>query len=113
VTQAEAEAARARRDEYRELCARVLEGFDVLIAPTQPFVAPLAGQTGDDKLRDRMIRFTYPFDGLGWPALALPCGAAEDGLPASLQVVAPRGADALVLGTALSLERVITRTRES
>ena len=34
---------------------------------------------------------------LGWPALALPCGAAEDGLPASVQLVGRPGDDALVL----------------
>ena len=34
---------------------------------------------------------------LGWPALALPCGAAAEGLPASLQIAGRAGADGLVL----------------
>jgi Asp-tRNA(Asn)/Glu-tRNA(Gln) amidotransferase A subunit family amidase len=37
--------------------------------------------------------------------LALPCGEAEDGLPASLSIVGRAGDDALVLGAALTLER--------
>ena len=48
-------------------------------------------------MREALIRFTYPFSALGWPALALPCGAAEDGLPASLQIAGRAGDDALVL----------------
>ena len=51
-----------------------------------------------------MIRFTYPFNALGWPALALPCGPAEDGLPASVQLVAPTGEDASVLAAGSLLE---------
>ena len=51
------------------------------------------------------VRFTYPFNALGWPALALPCGLAEDGLPASVQLVAPAGEDARVLAAGLALER--------
>jgi aspartyl-tRNA(Asn)/glutamyl-tRNA(Gln) amidotransferase subunit A len=48
-------------------------------------------------VREALIRFTYPFSALGWPALALPCGTAEGGLPASLQIAGRAGADRLVL----------------
>ena len=51
--------------------------------------------------------FTFPFNALGWPALALPCGAAEDGLPASVQIAGRQGADALVLAAGLTLERAL------
>ena len=51
------------------------------------------------------ISLTYPFDCTGWPALALPCGPAEDGLPASLQLVGKPGEDALVLAAGASLVR--------
>ena len=107
VTRAEADAAAERRRAYGETCAAIATDFDLLLFPTQPFVAPFAGQTADDELRARIIRFTYPFDALGWPALALPCGLAEHGLPASVQLVAPSGADALVLGAAAALERAL------
>ena len=54
--------------------------------------------------RESMIRFTYPFNLLGWPALALPCGAAEEALPASAQLVGRPGADTLVLAAGARLE---------
>jgi aspartyl-tRNA(Asn)/glutamyl-tRNA(Gln) amidotransferase subunit A len=113
VSEGDAQAAAGRREAYRSRCAEILDGFDLLLTPTQPFVAPRVEDAMGDALRDRIIRFTYPFDSLGWPALALPCGPAEDGLPASVQLAAPQGSDALVLGAGISLERVITPSRES
>ena len=55
-----------------------------------------------------MTRFTYPFNAIGWPALALPCGPAEDGLPASIQLTAPHGRDALVLAAGAALEAALS-----
>ena len=58
-------------------------------------------------MRASLTLFTFPFNALGWPALALPAGAAETGLPASIQVVGRPGADALVLGAGAALEAVL------
>ena len=58
-------------------------------------------------MRESLIRFTFPFSALGWPALALPCGPAEDGLPASVQLVGRPGADALVLAAGRLLEAAL------
>jgi Asp-tRNA(Asn)/Glu-tRNA(Gln) amidotransferase A subunit family amidase len=96
VTEDEAETAQRLRTEYRARCEELLDGLDLLVTPTIAFVAPPA-DADERALRGRGIRLTYPFDALGWPALALPCGLAEDGLPASIQLVGRPGDDARVL----------------
>ena len=109
VTDAEVDAARRARDEYRGRCEEALDGLDLLVTPTVGFVAPPA-DVDELTIRERGIRFTYPFDSLGWPALALPCGAAEDGLPASVQLAARSGGDALVLAAGTALASLVRGT---
>jgi Asp-tRNA(Asn)/Glu-tRNA(Gln) amidotransferase A subunit family amidase len=87
-------------------CLELLDGLDLLLAPTLACVAPLTG-IGDLALRERLIANTLPFNTLGWPALALPTGPAEDGLPASVQLVGRRGADALVLAAGTRLAALL------
>jgi aspartyl-tRNA(Asn)/glutamyl-tRNA(Gln) amidotransferase subunit A len=106
VRDADAEHAARRRVEYREEVERAVAGFDLVLTPTLPRVAPRIGEgaPGDVNVRKSLIANTFPFNALGWPALALPCGAAEDGLPASVQLVGRAGADALVLAAGRLLE---------
>jgi Asp-tRNA(Asn)/Glu-tRNA(Gln) amidotransferase A subunit family amidase len=104
VTDAEVARAEAVRASYRDEAASRLEGFDLLVTPTQGSVPPTYDDAADDALRNGIVRFTNPFNALGWPALALPCGAAEHGLPASIQLVGRPGEDALVLAAGKALE---------
>jgi aspartyl-tRNA(Asn)/glutamyl-tRNA(Gln) amidotransferase subunit A len=106
VSDAEAAQAERARAEYREQCTVLLEDFDLLLTPTLQCVAPPVG-IGDLALRERLIANTLPFNTLGWPALALPCGSAEDGLPASVQLVGRPGADALVLAAGALLASLL------
>ena len=106
VTDAEYERAKRGREEFREQAADAVAGVDLLLTPTLPLVAPPVGSV-DPALRQRILTFTYPLNALGWPALALPCGPAEDGLPASVQLAAPAGRDALVLATGRLLEAAL------
>jgi Asp-tRNA(Asn)/Glu-tRNA(Gln) amidotransferase A subunit family amidase len=92
------------RDEYRERCLEALSGVDLLVTPTLPFVPPPA-DVDELEVRQALIRFTFPFNALGWPALALPCGRAEGDLPASVQVIGRSGEDAFVLAAGEALER--------
>jgi aspartyl-tRNA(Asn)/glutamyl-tRNA(Gln) amidotransferase subunit A len=106
VTDAEAAASERDRLEYRERMAEALAGLDLVVAPTVPFVAPPA-DIDELEIRAGAISLTYPFSSLGWPALALPCGSAEDGLPASVQLAAPAGEDARVLAAGRLLESLL------
>jgi len=104
VTDAEAELAAKRRAEVRELYAEATADLDLVVTPTVAFVAPSVALDERD-YRVRGISLTYPFNCVGWPALAVPCGPAEDGLPASVQLAGKPGADALVLAAGASLVR--------
>jgi aspartyl-tRNA(Asn)/glutamyl-tRNA(Gln) amidotransferase subunit A len=106
VTDAEYDAGVRGREQYREVFAAAMEGLDLLLTPTLPFVAPLAGQD-ERQLRRRLTELTWPLNVLGAPALALPCGEAEDGLPASLQLVGRAGEDALVLAAGALVEGLL------
>ena len=106
VTDAQYEAGLPAREDYRAAVDESLQGFDLLLTPTLAMVAPPAG-VGDIALRQRLTLFTFPINALGRPALALPCGPAEDGLPASVQLVGRPGGDALVLAIGDALEAAL------
>ena len=107
VSDAAAAAADRERERYRERLDAIFADVDLLLTPTLPIVAPRvgAGGTGDLEVRERLIENTYPFNAAGLPALALPCGPAEGGLPASVQLVGRD--DALVLAAGRLLERAL------
>jgi aspartyl-tRNA(Asn)/glutamyl-tRNA(Gln) amidotransferase subunit A len=104
LTDSEVEAARRLRERLREEVPEALAGVDLLLTPTLPCVAPPYGQGS----RIVLTKLTSLFNLMGWPALALPCGSAEDGLPASVQLAAPAGRDALVLAAGAALEHALS-----
>ena len=106
VDDATVDAARTARSEHAERAAAALDGCDLLLVPTLPFVAPPADVV-ETEIRGQMTLFTFPFNALGWPSLALPCGPAEEGLPASLQIIGRPGQDARVLAAGLALEQAL------
>jgi aspartyl-tRNA(Asn)/glutamyl-tRNA(Gln) amidotransferase subunit A len=106
VTDDAYDEALAAREAFRAEWAEVTAPFDLVLTPTLPCVALRAG-LGDRALRETLISLTYPVSAVGVPALAIPCGTAQDGLPASIQLVGQPGEDALVLGAGLALEPLL------
>ena len=84
--------------------------YDLLVTPSlavPAFEARPAGSvpmTGETMLG--WTPFTYPFNLTQQPAISIPCGLTEDGLPIGLQIVGPAYADALVLRAARAYESV-------
>jgi aspartyl-tRNA(Asn)/glutamyl-tRNA(Gln) amidotransferase subunit A len=111
LTEEEHERAQAGRLEYREAMERFFDRYDLLLTPTLPVTAFAAGLDQPGTVAGRPTEylswtaFTYPFNVSGSPAASVPCGML-DGLPVGLQIVGPRGADALVLRAARAFERL-------
>ncbi len=106
VTDSEAAAAERERAEYRERVEEAVGRLDLLVTPTVPFVAPPA-DADELEIRTGGTSLTYPSSALGLPALALPCGRAEEGLPVSVQLAGSAGDDARVLAAGRLLESLL------
>lgn len=89
--------AQRKRRAIRRRWERLLGRFDLMSTPSQPDVAPALGGMGS-------VKFTSPFNALGWPALSVPFGAGEGGLPLATQLVGAPWREDLVLRAGRALE---------
>jgi aspartyl-tRNA(Asn)/glutamyl-tRNA(Gln) amidotransferase subunit A len=75
--------------------SKIWKHLDCLMTPATPMTAPKIGEMSvafgsfNEDVRTAATRLTRPFNVLGWPALALPCGFSNAGMPIGLQVVGP------------------------
>ncbi|MBI3109053.1 MAG: Asp-tRNA(Asn)/Glu-tRNA(Gln) amidotransferase subunit GatA [Candidatus Rokubacteria bacterium] len=87
------QALRLRARLAREFIREVFSEVDALAAPVIPEPAPAladvkAGTTEDVTARMKQFsRLTRPWNGLGLPALSVPCGFSGAGLPLGFQIV--------------------------
>jgi len=96
---------------------------DVILTPTTPAATTQLGLkklviNGEmDTVDEAMIRFTCLFDITGHPALTLPCGQTENGLPIGLQLVGNHHAEEVLIKTAFAYEQAnlldLYRVRDS
>lgn len=88
----------------------VFERVDAILAPAVPIAAPrigesevkIAGKT--ETVRSALVRLNRPANLTGHPAISLPCGFTQHGLPVGLQLIGPRWAEARLLAIALAYE---------
>jgi amidase len=106
----EALLARARRlgDEAATRLGPLPGDADVLVLPTIPHPAlPVGSMTGlrTLALAGRVTPFTVPWNVTGQPALSIPSGRTDDGLPVAVQLVGRPHGDGRLLQLAGQLER--------
>jgi aspartyl-tRNA(Asn)/glutamyl-tRNA(Gln) amidotransferase subunit A len=99
------------QDNRREWIGRVeaaLEGFDALLCPTVPIVAPaidaLAADAEFFKANGLLLRNTFAINFLDGCAFSLPCHRAGE-LPVGLMLSSVDGDDARLVAVALAVER--------
>ncbi len=104
-------SARRRQVELRQEWLNMARDFDVLVVPSGPALAPLHGQKTIEiagrslPFRSALGSFTRPFNLLGWPALTLPNGISDRGLPTGVQIAGPPDSEErlLILGHQLEV----------
>jgi Asp-tRNA(Asn)/Glu-tRNA(Gln) amidotransferase A subunit family amidase len=107
-----ADYIRRRREleEVRRNIGQIFADVDVLVTPTIPMPAPaIADLKADpDGLRPaelKLLRNTRPFNVWGLPAISVPCGFTQSGLPIGLQIAGPHWREDRVLRFAHAYEQ--------
>jgi aspartyl-tRNA(Asn)/glutamyl-tRNA(Gln) amidotransferase subunit A len=73
------------RNVLKRQCAEVLTQVDVLVSPTMSSPAPAFAEM-DAMTTSRRPSFTGPYNLTGMPAISVPCGFTDMGLPVGLQI---------------------------
>lgn len=110
VTAAEYIRSRRELEEERRDIGHVFADVDVLVTPTMPMPAPsiAALRNNPGELRPaelKLLRNTRPFNVWGLPAISVPCGFTQSGMPIGLQIAGPPWREDLVLRLAHAYER--------
>ncbi len=100
-----------QRQDWTQRMQTALAGFDALICPTVPIVAPpIADLVASDdaffKANSLLLRNTFAINFLDGCAFTLPCHAPGE-LPVGLMLAAPAGHDAALAGLALAVEALL------
>jgi aspartyl-tRNA(Asn)/glutamyl-tRNA(Gln) amidotransferase subunit A len=110
ITPAEIDKAREELNLVRLKICSVFDDVDLIITPTTPIPAPRLDflLENPEELRPReimLLRNTRPFNMWGLPAISVPCGFTQSGLPIGLQIAAAHGAERLLLQMAQAYEQ--------
>jgi aspartyl-tRNA(Asn)/glutamyl-tRNA(Gln) amidotransferase subunit A len=85
---------------------RIFEDVDLLAIPTSPFTALELSDRSDILPETRLLNWhTRPFNLTGHPAISVPCGFDDSGLPIGLQLVSRPFEEATLLRAAYAYEK--------
>lgn len=91
---------------------KAFQKYDVLVTPTTPTTAFGFGEKTDDPLQMYMADIcTVSVNIGGLPAVVLPCGYDENGLPIGLQIIGKPFGEAAILNAAYALEKTISKIK--
>jgi len=110
VSAAEYIRKRQELEQVRRGIRKIFADVDLLVTPTTPMPAPAIAElkADPDALRPaelKLLRNTRPFNVWGLPAISLPCGFTQSGLPIGLQIAGPHWREDLVLRLAHAYEQ--------
>ena len=103
---------RNEQQKIRHNIGKIFEKIDLLVTPTVPALAGnIQGLLDHPEtlrpLEVELLRNTRPFNVWGLPAISLPCGVTQDGMPIGIQISAAPWREDLVLAAATKYEQTI------
>jgi Asp-tRNA(Asn)/Glu-tRNA(Gln) amidotransferase A subunit family amidase len=115
----ERDAARRRTEQLREVFLGHLRSVDVLLAATTPAAAiaredryvVVEDGRSLDVIRGGVSLITRPANMVGLPALSLPAGFTEDGLPVGVQLIGRPGEEHVLLHAGAAFQEVTDHHR--
>ena len=102
-------------DRMRHWQARMrgaLQRVDMILTPTTPEVAPPLAGAEMIATTAHLTSFTYPWSLAGLPAISLPSGSGEHGMPTGVQLTAAPWRDGLLLEVGIAFQQVTSFHRE-
>lgn len=97
------------RQSFSGQVARLFQDIDLLLIPAQwrasPTLKEIAALRQDPEARPWLLRFSAPFDYTGSPALTLPSGFTEAGMPIAIQLVGRHFEEDVVLRAGHTFQR--------
>ena len=97
--------ARRDRDELRREWFALLREHDVILSPTTRIAAPLRDGQDAVATAQQLTANTAPFNLTGLPAISVPCGFTQAGLPIGLQLAAGPWQERMLLRAARAYEQ--------
>jgi len=113
-----AESVRKERNKMISGFKEAMSGVDALLLPTTPLPASKIGEEVETELRGAkvstfltFIRTCDPVSVVGYPAISVPAGYSQTGLPIGIQIVARPWEEEKLLGIAYAFEQA-TKVRK-
>ena len=90
----------------KQTYANVFQNYDIILGPVAPRTAPKIGEFKKDVLLNRLEDiYTVPANLVGIPAISVPFGKDNEGLPIGVQLMANHYEERLLLQMAYALEQ--------
>lgn len=98
------------RDMLKKEFVRVFNDVDVIVTPTSPVPAFALGEKSGDPLAMYLADiFTVPVNIVGVPAISIPSGKTESGLPLGFQIIAPHTREDMLFTIGKDFESAVSK----